>query len=185
MEPGPLERILEASYLDGVESWETPRLRVERTACEAAEEAVSYARRLLQGRLDILRAELMRRRDAGSDAAEDLLADLPTILTGDERAELRTDAVHARVTRLRIPPDTAMYERRIDAIADTAMLSRIRNADLEQVETLIDELAAYERELSGVRRELFGRIDRLRDELAARYKDGRATVRDLLGDGVD
>ncbi|MEX2504960.1 MAG: hypothetical protein WD378_08920, partial [Egicoccus sp.] len=59
-----LERILADDYLDGLQDWPTADLRQARAACEAEEEAVSYARRLMQGRLDILRDEL-ERRDGG------------------------------------------------------------------------------------------------------------------------
>lgn len=180
MEPGRLERILDPSFLDDLDAWPTARLREQRWACEAEEEAVSYARRLLQGRLDILRAELLRRREAGSDAADDLLAGLARVLA-DPHDETRADVLHARPTRLRVPANAAHYEGRIDGLASERRLIAIEHEDLASLETLIEELASYERELSSVRRQLFDRIDALRAELAERYRDGRATVRDLLG----
>lgn len=180
MEPGRLERILDPSFLDELDTWSTARLREQRWACEAEEEAVSYARRLLQGRLDILRAELLRRREAGSDEADDLLAGLAQALA-DPHSESRADVMHARPTRLRVPANAAHYESRIDELASERRLVQIEHEDLSALESLIDALAEYERDLSSVRRQLFERIDTLRNELAERYRDGRATVRDLLG----
>jgi hypothetical protein len=172
-----LARLLDPSFLDGVEDWSTERLREERAACEAEEEAVSYARRVLQGRVDILRAELQRRSDG---AALDLLERLPAILAADQSGA-RPSAAHVRSTRLRVPAGADAYEARIDAIVDESRLERIDGEQVGDIEAIVDRLVGVEQDLSATRRDLFGRIDAIRAELADRYKDGRASVRDLLG----
>jgi hypothetical protein len=57
------------------------------------------------------------------------------------------------------------------------------DAEVADIRTMVERFSDEERELSTRRRELFRRNDAVRDELAARYKDGRADVRKLLGDG--
>jgi hypothetical protein len=53
--PSP-EALLAEDTLQRLDTLDTSELRRARAACEEAEEGISYARRLLQGRLDILRA---------------------------------------------------------------------------------------------------------------------------------
>jgi hypothetical protein len=174
-----LERILDPSYLDDLERWSTAEVRTRRAACEAAEEGVSYARRLVQGRLDILRAELLRRDDAGDGVANDLLSGLPAILSGDA---VPTDPLRARATRVRVPASAAAYEAELDALVHGSEFERLEDRSTEDLAALIGRLADHERTLSSRRRELFGRIDALRDELADRYKDGRADIGQILAD---
>jgi hypothetical protein len=169
-----LDRVLDDGYLAGLQTWPTARVRSARAECEAEEEAVSYARRVLQGRLDILRADLQRREGSGDGAAEDLLARLPGILSSDHVA---SPPAQARSTRLRVPEDAGRLEAEIDAIVGG---SEFRDRDTEELSAVIDRLADHERTLSGVRRQLFDRIDTLRDELARRYKDGTAAVSEIL-----
>ena len=70
--PGP-------GFTEEVERLGLPELRARREEAEAEEAHVSYLRRLLQGRLDILRAELVRRSAGGTQD----VAGLPSILTDD------------------------------------------------------------------------------------------------------
>lgn len=162
---------------DELPSWTTAQLRERRAACEGQEAAVSYARRVLQGRLDIVRAELERRHEAGDHAAQELLAALPGLLAGDHVA---TDPARARVSSVTVPPAADELVARIDADLGETTLSSLATRDEDELATLINALERHESELSSARRALFGSIDALRDELAARYKDGRANVADLL-----
>lgn len=171
--PDP-EALLPASMLDDLEALSTAELRTRRAVCEEAEEGVSYARRLLQGRLDLLRAELRRRDENG---VERLLDMLPSILARDDAP---SDPMKARATRLRVPPSADAHAAALDTIADEATLLGAGDLAIGDLSDLVDRVGAYEHELSVLRRALFDRIDALRDELAARYKDGRADVGELL-----
>lgn len=171
--PDPLELLPDVLLAD-LPALDTAELRKRRAACEEAEEGVSYARRLLQGRLDLLRAELRGRDEHG---ASHLLDALPSILAGDES---HGDPMKARATRLRVPPSADAHAEALDAIADEATLLHPGDLDLTALRSLVEQLAEHERQLSALRQALFERIDALRDELAARYKDGRADVGELL-----
>lgn len=171
--PDP-EALLPRVLLGDLSVLSTAELRTRRAACEEAEEGVSYARRLLQGRLDLLRAEL-RRRD--EDGVSRLLDALPAILSGDDAPP---DPMQARATRLRVPPSADAHAAALDAVVDEATLLDPGDLDLDALEVLVERISGYEHELSRLRRALFDRIDALRDELAARYKDGRAAIGELL-----
>ena len=173
-----LDEILDEAHLEGLEEQTTAQLRELRGRCERHERAVSYTRRVLQGRLDILRAELLRREGRGDGEAATLLSRLPDILGHDHVA---TDPLQARATRLDVPAEAAPLERELDAIVDDAKLLELPEAPVADLRDLIDRLGAHEEHLSSLRRALFDRIDRLRDELAERYKDGRANIGELLG----
>lgn len=173
---------LQVSVLDERErgsltSWENDELRSRRAACEEQEAAVSYARRVLQGRLDIVRAELQRREDEGDESAGALLAALPGLLAGDH---VPTEPARTRVSSVTVPPAADELVGRIDADLGEVTLSGLGGRDEAELRDLIATLERHEQELSTARRALFDSIDALRDELAARYKDGRANVGDLL-----
>jgi hypothetical protein len=172
-----LAAIIAEGVPTGLTDWSNDRLREARAADEAAEAAVSYARRVLQGRLDIVRADLERRRDAGDESVEHMLAGLPALLAGDHIA---TDPARARPTSVAIPERAEALVARIDADLGETTLATLPDREDTEVAELLAHLERHEGELSRARRVLFDRIDAIRDELAARYKDGRARVADLL-----
>jgi hypothetical protein len=171
--PDP-QQLLPDAMLTELATLPTSELRSRRAACEEAEEGVSYARRLLQGRLDLLRAELAGRDGRG---AASLVEALPGILAGGGS---HGDPMKARATRLRVPPSADAHAEALDAIADEATLLDPRPLSLDELSDLVAALNEHERQLSTLRHALFQRIDALRDELAARYKDGRADIKELL-----
>lgn len=167
--------LLSDEQLASIDTLDTATLRVLRASCETAEEGVSYARRVLQGRLDILRASFVERDDPGSG---DLLDALPAILSDVGPS---TGPSHARSTRVRVPADAERYTTAIDELLAAPVLESLEEQPLAEADRLVEVLLEMETALSDRRRALFERIDALRAELAARYKDGRADVRDLLG----
>lgn len=172
-----LERYAAEGVPADLTSWSNDQLRAARAEAETAESAVSYIRRVLQGRLDIVRAELERREDNGHEGAGWLLERLPDLLAGDH---IPTDPARARATSLEIPARAEALIDRIDAELGETTLARLADRDDAEMARLIAVLEEYESQLSIARRALFARIDAMRDELAARYKDGRAVVADLL-----
>ncbi len=81
-----LDRILGADYLGDVEHRPMAEVRAMRAECQEIETGLSYLRRLVQGRLDIVDAESQRRRDGAEpgDLAE-LISQLPEILSDRTR----------------------------------------------------------------------------------------------------
>jgi hypothetical protein len=79
-----------------------------------------------------------------------------------------------------VPRQAEEYGEAVDGIVDESTLHALPELAPDALESLIDRLAQHERHLSSLRAQLFDRIDRIRDELAARYRDGRANIGELL-----
>jgi hypothetical protein len=172
--PTPSSLVTEEQLAD-LAALDTASLRELRARCENAEEGVSYARRVLQGRLDILRASLVERDDP---AVGDLLDALPAILADAGAPSVPSQA---RASRVRVPADAERYSAAVDELLAEPVLEGLEERPLSEADRLVEVLLELETALSERRRALFVRIDALRSELAERYKDGRADVRDLLG----
>ncbi|HEY0871271.1 MAG TPA: aerial mycelium formation protein, partial [Acidothermaceae bacterium] len=69
--------MLSEGYLDGLASLPLSEVRELRDQAEQEEADLSYLRRMLQGRVDIINAELPRRR---GDAGGSIIDQLPRIL---------------------------------------------------------------------------------------------------------
>src|SRR4051794_13005393 len=137
--------------------------------CADIENALSYLRRLAQGRIEILDAERERRLRGGT--VGDLVKDLPRILSGDSARPAIVD------TRLPPPdaPGTELHwpDGREELVADTTLANLPLISQDDLVATL-DRLRAFEGELSGLRRDMHGVIDALEREIAARQVAGTA-----------
>src|SRR5258708_37536573 len=78
--------MLGAEYLGELERRPMADVRMMRAECQEIETGLSYLRRLVQGRHDIVGAELQRRRD-GAEPGDlaDLISQLPEILSDRSR----------------------------------------------------------------------------------------------------
>lgn len=161
-----LEQVLDDDFLAGVETWPAAELRTRRDLAEQAEGRVSYSRRILQGRIDLLRGEA-----ASREGGDDLVARLPGMLA--DRGSGPRNPASVRMPRTLAPPEAGDTE----ADAGVLHLGELDDAELAELATRYADL---ERELSGHRRRLFDVIDRLQAELAERYRSGATTVSELL-----
>src|SRR5580765_4204393 len=129
-----------------------------RTECQEIETGLSYLRRLIQGRLDIVGAERQRRaegREPGDLA--DLISQLPEILSDRTRSP-----GFGRLPQLLAPGETEPeLTRRLDAILGDHDLESLPKLDDDEVERMRADLDALEREVSDQRRKVFDRIDAL------------------------
>jgi hypothetical protein len=73
-----IDRILEPTFVEGLDALPLDELRARRDECLAEREYLSLLRRLVQGRAEILRAEVDR-RGGGDDAP--IVERLSTILS--------------------------------------------------------------------------------------------------------
>ncbi|MGV9556633.1 RsiG family protein [Streptomyces sp. NPDC003401] len=149
-----------------------PELRTLRRDAQRDEADLSYVRRLLQGRIDILGAELARRSPAGAASVVDRL---PEILT-DAPARHRSSARHVTLGT----PRSEEY-RRLAA----EMLSEVELSDLgartdPELHEAMARLIGYEQYVSHRRQHLQRTADGCGEEITRRYRDGEAQVDDLL-----
>ena len=170
------ERVLAPDYLGDVRSRPIEEIRIMRSECRSIEDKVSYLRRMVQGRLDIVSADLRRRAEGGSPG------DLASLV--DRLAEILSDNVHTpgpgRLPQSTLPPDDEDLTAELDAIAPAGALDALEDLSDAEVTALAERLGAFERQVSDRRRALFGRIDALGAELTRRYKTGEATVGPVL-----
>jgi hypothetical protein len=167
------DRVLNPDYLTNVESAPTPELRRRRDECRELEAELSYSRRLLQGKMDILRHELNRRSSGGEAGLEELISRLPSILA-DERGR----AGQHRLLSEALPANAGRFRREAERLA--AGVTEIDTISVESLSEMVDELAAAERRVSQQRRAAQEMIDSLNAELVRRYKEGEEDPSSLL-----
>lgn len=176
-----IDRILAPSYVADLDQRGPDELRAMRDECDREETGLSYLRRVLQGRIDILRAELARRADAGDDTASTLLGELPTVLS-DERQD--PTPLSARAPRPLQPPIREGGRRDLDRVLDREALGDLGDRGDQELADRIRELVEREHAVSATRRVVLDRIDAVQEELTARYTSGRADVGELFDDGA-
>jgi len=152
-----------------------PELRTLRRDAQRDEADLSYVRRLLQGRIDILRAELARR--GGTAASEDGFVQRLTAILTDAPAAQRSSARHVTLGT----PQSERYRRLAAEMLGEVELSDLEARTDEELTTGLTRLARHERKISRSRRTLQRTTDHCTREIARRYREGEAQVKDLLG----
>jgi hypothetical protein len=172
-----LSRLLDPTYLHGVDGLSVDDIRRMRAECQEAEASLSYLRRLIQGRMDIVHAYIDR--PAGSDAPDlsSVVDNLAGILAGPGRSggPGRNPVLHT--------PDTdemAGLTTELDDILGADEIGHLSQLDEAQLADLAGRLRELEIRVSSERRGLHERIDTLQAELVERHKTGRASVDGLL-----
>jgi hypothetical protein len=171
-------RFLDPGFLEGLSGLSLEEVRGRRMACSETEVGLSYLRRLVQGRLDIVMAEVNRRLDGGEPVnVSELVDQLPRILGDHTRAP-----GPGRLATLIAPAaldDEGPAE--LERIVSAGKLAHLGDVPPEALAGIVDQLNAFEREVSLQRRQMHDVLDRLQEEVVRRYKSGEATVDGLLG----
>ena len=168
-----LDQLLAPEYLFGLARRPIDEVRAMRAEAEQEETDLSYLRRLLQGRLDILRAEQARRRGEGPGGS--LIDALPGILA-DDRSAPRGFGRHAAVE----PSQLDSQRRLVESLVTDSELSDPGRHDDDTLARLVDVLDHEEREVSRKRRSVQAVMDALSAEIGRRYRDGALDVGDVL-----
>jgi hypothetical protein len=165
-----IDRVLAEDYLDDLGTRSLPSIRSLREEADQEETDLSYLRRLLQGRIDLVIAE--QRRRAGTDNSP---ADLPHIL-----GEPKRGPAHGLGRHLVAEPSNVGLERRAEEKVANLDVTNLRALADDELEQLLVRLRAKESEISAVRRRVQAVFDAASAEIARRYRDGEASVSDLL-----
>ena len=178
----PIDRGLAPGYTDDVRALSPAELRIRRHEAEQEEVDLSYARRLLQGRLDLLRSEQARRR--GDEAAttpgersdEEIVRDIVAAMGEDTP---RRD--HGLGRYLDIEPSRVGEHRRAAemVVADPHISDGAQLSDDELVDA-IDRISALEQDVSLSRQRVQHVSDALTEEVARRFREGELSVGDSL-----
>jgi hypothetical protein len=175
-----LDRILAPDYASDLGGLDLAEVRARRSECQEVELGLSYARRLVQGRLDIIHAELERRGSGSgrSDAGE--IVD--RLKEGEMLGDQARPPGFGRLPTLMAPDEASdEFSAEIDEVADADSLANLPELGDDTIRQLAEQLTALERSLSDRRRHVFDRIDAFQAEIVNRYKTGSADPNELLG----
>jgi hypothetical protein len=176
----PIDRVLAPGFADGLSELSLDELRERRQLAEQEEADLSYARRLLQGRMDLLRAELASRTDDGAVAAgtrsdEELARDLAVVLADGPRTDHGLGR-HITTEPSRVGEHRRAAEQAVDDVqaSDPASLP---DAGIAHALTRLGDL---ESSVSESRHQVQAVMDVLTTEVGRRYREGEANVEDVL-----
>ncbi|RLK60463.1 aerial mycelium formation protein [Actinokineospora cianjurensis] len=168
-----IDRVLSPEYVEGLAGLGLVEVRARRDDAAQEETDLSYLRRLLHGRIDIVRAEQRRRANGESTSVVDQLA----VILADNAVGPATGSGRYQTME---PSRAEAHRRHVEAL--------VSDADLSDVGALADDrlalaLLTYQQEEASVsqrRREVQKVMDLLNDEIGGRYRAGSASVDDLL-----
>ncbi len=190
-----LDRLCSPSYLDGLADAAVTDLRVRRDACQRAEVVLSYLRRVIQGEIDLVLAEIDMRTSAGGSNVSRLVEDLPSILAPSgattEPAHTSLPTMEAVAEVLDLNDEMGLEELLTQVIVGNdesgnalpgGLLpgANLCNFADEELRTTLDRLREEETLLSGRRRALHEQIDEIQAAIVDRYKSGSADPDALL-----
>ncbi len=161
-----IDQVLDPEFVQGVDDIDIDELRSRRQLAGEVENELSYYRRLLHGRMDLIRFEQRRR---SGEEERSLIDALPEILADPE-----SDRSH-RPGRYEVPelptlPDVG--KRDIDYILGNDVLIRLDEIPDEDLVKALETIESLESEISEHRREVQTVEDALVEVLATRYRAG-------------
>jgi hypothetical protein len=173
-----LERLFASDYLDGLDTRSLDEVRAMRAECQEVEEIVSYLRRVVQGRLDVVHS-FIDHHDTGHSVGnlDDVVDDLSAIIGSGPSRPLGYGRLPSQMS-----PDMEKVDltKEIDEVLDADGIGKLPTMTEGELRLLADRLTVIEERISDQRRTLHERIDKLQAEIVSRYKTGEATVDGLL-----
>lgn len=166
-----LSEVIRPGFMSGYQSWSLDELRAKRKEAEQVEAAVSYARRIIQGRIDIfekyLNGELGLQTEETLSVASEAIAD------------------HVTASNFRIMHNDISADYLLPTSADISKFTGIdldkHPVEVSDLEILLPEYKKVEKMLSSYRHQLHLIIDELRTQLVRRYQNGEISVDSILG----
>ena len=159
-----IDQVLDPDFLADLDEAPLEELRARKALASEVENELSYYRRVLHGRIDLIRFEQRRRR---GDETRRLIDALPEILS-EQLGRGGSEMPRTFVTDLPPLPETG--RRDIDHILSDEVLLRLDEMSDERLQVSLDALLAMEREVSESRRRVQQVEDRLGEALAERYR---------------
>ncbi len=170
-----IDLVRDPAFVGDLAAVDLAELRRRRGLVEKLDSELSYYRRILHGRMDLLSFE--QRRRAGTEKRS-LIEALPDILAdpgGEGRAEV------PRELPIETPEFAGSGRRTIDHVLDDDFLARLPSIEDAELDRIHGILSAAEQEISTQRRTVHEASDAVSEELTRRYREGLADVDELLG----
>jgi hypothetical protein len=163
--------VLDPTFLDGLPDLSTDELRRRRDESLAEREFLSYLRRLLQVRQDVLSAERGQRKSG--DEPGSLVDRLTAVLSKGGKANgTRGEAIRMVLSEA----DLEEAERQAEAMTPPLSLGETDEMSEDELERAVRSLAEAERTVSSRRAAVIRVHDRLQEELKRRYRDNPAEI---------
>lgn len=170
-----IDRVLAPDFAVGLEKLPLVELRARRDEAAQEETDLSYLRRLLHVRIDLVHAERRRR---SIDGSAPLVAGLVDILAANAVGPATGSGRHQSVQ----PSRAEAHRRHVEALISDVDLSDVGSLPDERLAAALEAYVAEEQSVSLRRRQVQQVMDRLNEEIAARYARGEASVDELLAD---
>jgi anti-sigma-K factor RsiG len=160
-----IDQVLAPGFTDGLEALDEQEVRRRRDLARGEREYLSLLRRLLQGRRDILRDELDRRR-TGSEP-QPVVERVVSVLSEGSRGPSRGEAPVVGLPE----EELVIARRRVERLISDAHLSDLASLSDQDLQVAIDRIEEEERGVSDSRGRVIEAHDALQDEMKRRYRD--------------
>ena len=168
-----IDRVLSADFLVGLRGLTLAEVRARRHEAEQEEVDLSYLRRLLQGRADLIRAEVAHRSDPTDDRPIEVR--VAEVLGEGERRD------HGRGRHIVVEPSRVDEHRRSgEALVADSTLSDVRAHSEDQLRADLERITLVEREVSANRHRVQTVMDALTEEVGRRYAEGEVNLAEVL-----
>ena len=172
-----IDLVLAEDFLADLDTTDLDDIRSRRREAEQEETDLSYVRRMLQGRMDILRAELSRRSGGGSGGDEKIVEHLSRILSDAGRDD------HGLGRFLTMEPSRVDEHRRaVEQVISDVGVSDVEGRSDDELRAALQRVEDFERTVSEARQRVQKVMDALTTEITRRYRTGAASVDDLLAE---
>jgi hypothetical protein len=166
--------VLAPEYLSDLRELALSEVRTRRDDAAQEETDLSYLRRLLHARIDIVKAEQKRRREGGSSSVVERLVEI--LADNVVRPAPSGSGRHQPLE----PSRAEAHRRHVEALVSDTDLSDVASLPDDRLDLALRTYAAEEESVSQRRREVQNVVDALNNEIGARYRAGSASVDTLL-----
>lgn len=167
-----IDRVLDPDFAVDLASLDLDELRSRRDEAAQEETDLSYLRRLLQARADLVRAEQSHRAGTPGSTVDDLADVLGAGVTGPAHGSGRFLTVN--------PSRAGEHRRHGEVLAADPELSDVVHLDDDALARARTAFEVEERATSGARHQVQVVMDACNAEIGRRYRDGAASVDGLL-----
>lgn len=161
-----IDVLIDPAFVDGLDGRSLDELGAMRDEVDHFENELSFYRRVLHGRLDVLRFEVGRRR---GDDSRSIIEALPELLAAGATGPVSGDGNALDRLHADFAPELPEVERRFARVMDDDILTRLPDLGDDELALSIEELTALEEQISGQRAALHGVHDAIVREIAERH----------------
>jgi hypothetical protein len=170
-----IDQVMEESFTNDIENISIDELRSRRVICDDLDTELSYYRRMLHGRMDLLDFELRRR---SGEETRSLIEALPEILADSPSG--RTSNPLDRELSLELPELAGSGNRQVDHVLSDGFLGRLPTTDTEDLRSIRELLSETEQVVSLQRRSVYDAHEIITGEITRRYREGSASADEIL-----